>query len=64
VHRVVGEADFLSGRTIELLTQAVIAEIDVAKVERIVENLLVNAAKHTPVSSPIWWACSLERRAS
>jgi signal transduction histidine kinase len=54
VHRVVGEADFLSGRTIELLTQTVIAEIDVAKVERIVENLLVNAAKHTPVTSPIW----------
>ena len=54
VHRVVGEADFLSGRTIELLTQAVIAEVDVAKVERIVENLLVNAAKHTPLASPIW----------
>ncbi len=54
VQRVVGEADFLSGRAIELLTQTVIAEIDVAKVERIVENLLVNAAKHTPLTSPIW----------
>ena len=28
--------------------------IDSAKVERIVENLLVNAARHTPPGTPIW----------
>jgi PAS domain S-box-containing protein len=28
--------------------------IDPAKVERIVENLLVNAARHTPPGTPIW----------
>ncbi|HVL33695.1 MAG TPA: PAS domain-containing sensor histidine kinase, partial [Actinomycetota bacterium] len=30
--------------------------VDPAKVERIVENLLANAAKHTPPQSPIWVA--------
>jgi signal transduction histidine kinase len=30
------------------------ANVDVAKVERIVENLLVNAGKHTPSSCSIW----------
>jgi signal transduction histidine kinase len=28
--------------------------IDSAKVERIVENLLVNASRHTPPGTPIW----------
>jgi signal transduction histidine kinase len=28
--------------------------VDSAKVERIVENLLVNAARHTPPGTPIW----------
>jgi PAS domain S-box-containing protein len=29
-------------------------EVDPPKVERIVENLLVNAAKHTPAGTPVW----------
>jgi len=28
--------------------------LDGAKVERIIENLLVNAARHTPAGTPIW----------
>jgi signal transduction histidine kinase len=35
------------------LAQVEIA-IDPAKVERIVENLLVNASRHTPPGTPIW----------
>jgi PAS domain S-box-containing protein len=34
--------------------------IDSAKVERIVENLLVNASRHTPPGTPIW--VSVDRR--
>ena len=30
------------------------ANIDAAKVERIVENLLANATRHTPAASRIW----------
>ncbi len=45
--RVVRETD-VRGRTVELDVEQVVAEIDGPKVERILENLLVNAAKHTP----------------
>jgi PAS domain S-box-containing protein len=38
---------------IRLRTEHAVAEIDVPKVERIVENLLVNALKHTPAGTPI-----------
>ena len=54
VHRMVAEADFLSERDVRVRADPIIATIDGAKVERIVENLLVNAAKHTPVGTPIW----------
>ena len=41
------------GRTIEVQAEPVVAPVDGPKVERIVENLLVNAAKHTPPGSPV-----------
>ena len=33
---------------------SIIADIDGPKVERIVENLVVNATRHTPDGTPIW----------
>jgi PAS domain S-box-containing protein len=45
---------------VELTAEPVTAEIDAAKVERIVENLLVNAVKHTPAGTPI--AVRVERQ--
>ncbi|MBA3690586.1 MAG: PAS domain S-box protein [Actinobacteria bacterium] len=54
IRRTVAEADFLSERDVRLHAEPVLAAIDPAKVERIVENLLVNAAKHTPDRSVIW----------
>jgi signal transduction histidine kinase len=45
--RVMEETD-VRGRAVELDVEPLIAEIDGPKVERILENLLVNAAKHTP----------------
>jgi PAS domain S-box-containing protein len=52
VERVVAESS-LDGREVTLETQPVVAEVDSAKLERIVENLLVNAHKHTPPEGAI-----------
>ena len=50
--RVAAEVD-LDGRELRLDCEPVVAEVDRAKLERIVENLLVNADKHTPPESSI-----------
>lgn len=41
-------------RPIEVEINAIIAEIDAPKVERIVENLVVNALRHTEPATPVW----------
>ena len=52
VRRVV--ADYpLGGRVVSITGGAVSANVDGAKLERIVDNLVVNAAKHTPPEGPI-----------
>jgi len=43
-----------TGRPLELAVEPVVAQVDPAKVERIVENLLANAARHTPPDTPVW----------
>ncbi len=50
--RVVADVD-LDGRELRLDCEPVVAEVDRAKLERIVENLVVNADKHTPPESTI-----------
>jgi signal transduction histidine kinase len=52
--RVVGEGDQLEGWPIHVETAPVTAAVDAGKVERIVENLLVNATRHTPPGTPVW----------
>jgi signal transduction histidine kinase len=52
--RVVGEGDQLEGWPIHVETPPVTAAVDAGKVERIVENLLVNATRHTPPGTPVW----------
>ena len=54
VARVVDEAEILSGRDVTLDVEQTPAQIDPAKVERIVENLLANAVRHTPAEAQIW----------
>jgi signal transduction histidine kinase len=54
VAQALRESDLLTGREVELVAGEVVAELDAAKVERIVENLVANAARHTPVGSPLW----------
>ena len=43
----------LNGRRVDISGGPVRAEIDAAKVERIVENLILNAVKHTPPASSV-----------
>jgi signal transduction histidine kinase len=52
--RVVGEVDQLQGWPVQVEAGPVLAAIDASKVERIVENLLVNATRHTPPGTPVW----------
>ncbi len=54
VTHLVAESDLVASRTIEVDAPQVWAEVDAAKVERIVENLLANAARHTPADARIW----------
>jgi PAS domain S-box-containing protein len=38
----------------QVVAEPVTVSIDPAKVERIIENLLANAARHTPPETPVW----------
>jgi signal transduction histidine kinase len=44
----------LAGRPIEVVADPILAEVDPAMVERIVENLLINAVRHTARGIAIW----------
>jgi len=53
-HRVVDEVDQLRGWPIEIDAEPVRAAVDAPKVERIVENLLLNTTRHTPPGTQVW----------
>jgi PAS domain S-box-containing protein len=46
--------DLLGDRQIHADVESVVLGVEPAKVERIVENLLANTARHTPQDTPIW----------
>ncbi len=54
VRRSADSLDTLARRAVEVETTPVVISVDPAKVERIVENLLVNAARHTREDRRIW----------
>jgi PAS domain S-box-containing protein len=54
VREWVSGTDLLSDRRLSLETAPVTIRADPAMVERIVENLIGNAVKHTPVDTQIW----------
>ncbi|MEX2275835.1 MAG: PAS domain-containing protein [Actinomycetota bacterium] len=54
VRRVVAESDLITERDIALETERIVLPVDASKVERIVENLLANAARHTPQGTRVW----------
>jgi signal transduction histidine kinase len=51
--RLALELPSLSGHPIRIESEPMLVDVDRAKVERIVENLLNNAARHTPAGTPI-----------
>lgn len=53
VVRVLEESDVSSTHPVSLEVQHTVCSLDYGKVERIVENLLLNAAKHTPEGTRI-----------
>ena len=54
VARIAQEWRQRSGRQLEVMAEPVVAWVDAAKVERIVENLLANAGRHTTPDTPVW----------
>jgi signal transduction histidine kinase len=54
VHRVVTEIDQLAGWPIDIEAEPIMAFIDGPKVERIIENLLLNTTRHTPPGTRVW----------
>jgi signal transduction histidine kinase len=60
VRNVVAELEIAGDREIEVEAEEQEASLDAAKVERIVENLIANAVRHTPEGSRIWVRASRE----
>ena len=54
VRELVAGADIVAGRRLDLDTAPLTIPADVVMVERIVDNLLRNAVRHTPGDSRIW----------
>jgi PAS domain S-box-containing protein len=53
IRRLVASSEALTGRSVEIDTEPVTIAVDQAKVERMVENLLANVARHT-VDARVW----------
>jgi signal transduction histidine kinase len=51
---IVENSEVLGGRNVVTELDSVVIAVDGAKVERIVENLLANTARHTPAKATIW----------
>lgn len=52
--RTAAEGTFVGGRRVHLDIATAEADVDPAAIERIVQNLIANALKHTKAASPIW----------
>jgi two-component system sensor histidine kinase KdpD len=51
--RVMRECEQLGAHPVRVEADAIKIEVDRSMVERIIENLLVNAARHTPIGTPV-----------
>jgi signal transduction histidine kinase len=54
VRQLVESSDILEDRMVKVDAPSVIVEVDPPKVERILENLLSNAIRHTGPGTPVW----------
>jgi two-component system, cell cycle sensor histidine kinase and response regulator CckA len=52
--RIADDWGLLNGRRPQVVAQPLTVSLDPGKVERIIENLLANAARHTPPDTPVW----------
>lgn len=59
VHRVLAELE-PGDRPVNLDLEPVIVDADAPQIERVLENLILNAAKHTPIGTPIWVSVALD----
>jgi PAS domain S-box-containing protein len=60
IRRTVDELEDPAGHEIGVEVEDVVVSVDAAKVERIVENLLSNAVRHTPAGTKIWLRASAQ----
>lgn len=54
IDRIVGESNLPKDRPLEVQADHAVIDIDVPMVERILQNLIINAVRHTPTGTPIW----------
>jgi PAS domain S-box-containing protein len=54
VEEIATTTDLVGGRHLDLDVASLVVPADAAMLERIVENLLVNAGRHTPADARIW----------
>lgn len=54
VTNIASEPELVGYRNVRVDAEQVVVHVDAGKVERMVENLLSNAAKHTPAEATIW----------
>ena len=54
VSLLVWDSETMAGRQVHVDTRSVTAWVDPQMISRIVENLLMNAARHTPLESQVW----------
>jgi PAS domain S-box-containing protein len=52
--RALEEAELMAGRRVIVDAEPLVVRVDPAKVERIVENLLANTARHLPPDASVW----------
>ncbi|MEO8476545.1 MAG: PAS domain-containing protein [Actinomycetota bacterium] len=52
--RAIAESELLSSARVRTDIEPTVLPLDASKVERIIENLLANTARHTPASATIW----------
>jgi PAS domain S-box-containing protein len=54
VRDLVDRTEVLRGRTVEVSAARCMVNVDGTKIERAIENLLTNAARHTPPEARVW----------
>ena len=60
--RIVQESPSLAAHPVRIEADPVLVDIDPTKVDRIIENLLLNAARHTPAGTPVHVRVKAQRK--